>query len=218
MTAAVSELLTWVTEGSALATLGKVLLLAVCAPILGLIYRRYIGILGADRRRQAERQVYDGLRNNLVEGNLAARLYADRLTRFLDWIDRFFGDAGMADRTLFPHAFGLRTPAPLWTAPALDCCLFLALLYPIATISTIWTISGHVGPTETAFGLQSDLSAQQRTSVLVAIALVTYGYWHSIAGDNIWKTVASLIVSIAGYAILLVNGAISLAIYGFALA
>jgi hypothetical protein len=31
---------------------------------------------------------------------MAARLYAERLT--LDWIDRFFGDAGMGERTLFP--------------------------------------------------------------------------------------------------------------------
>ena len=31
----------------------------------------------------------------------------------------------MADRTLFPHAFGLKTPAPLWTAPPL--ALWLAL-------------------------------------------------------------------------------------------
>jgi hypothetical protein len=28
-------------------------------------------------------------------------------------MDTFFGDAGMADRTLWPKAFGLRTPAPL---------------------------------------------------------------------------------------------------------
>jgi hypothetical protein len=62
---------------------------------------------------------------------------ADRLTQFLDWIDRFFGDAGMADRTLFPRAFGLETPAPLWTAPAFDRCLLLASIYPIATIAAI---------------------------------------------------------------------------------
>jgi hypothetical protein len=127
MTAVGSALLTWLTGGSALAALAKVLL-AACVLALGLIYRRYLGILGADRRRPAERQAYDGLRNNLAEGNVAARLYSEWLTRFLDWIDRFFGDAGMADRTLFPRAFGLRRPAPLWTAPAFDRCLLLALV------------------------------------------------------------------------------------------
>jgi hypothetical protein len=110
---------------------------------LGLLYRRYFGILGANRRVSAEQQDYERLWNSLAEGNMAARLYAARLAKFLDWIDHFFGDAGMADRTLFPHAFGLKTPAPLWTAPSLDCCLFLALLYPIATISAIWAISAH---------------------------------------------------------------------------
>jgi hypothetical protein len=114
-----SAILDWLTGGSALAALGKVSL-ALCALVLGLTYRRYLGILGANRRKPAERQAYDALRNSLAEGNLAARLYADRLTRFLDWIDHFFGDASMADRRLFPHAFGLRTPAPLWTAVALD--------------------------------------------------------------------------------------------------
>jgi hypothetical protein len=157
MTAAVSELLIWLTGGSALAALVK-LLLAACALVLGLLYRRYLGILGADRRRPAERQAYDALRNSLAEGNLAARLYAERLTRFLDWVDRFFGDAGTAGQ----RAFGLRTPAPLWTAPALDRCLFLALLYPIATIFLIWAISGHVGPAETALHLKAGLSGAQR--------------------------------------------------------
>ena len=119
-----SAILDWVTGGSALATLGKVSI-AVCALVLGLVYRRYLGILGADRRRPAERQAHDALRASLAEGNMAARLYARRLTGFLDWIDRFFGDAGMADRTLFPQAFGLRTPAPLWTAPAFDAACSL---------------------------------------------------------------------------------------------
>jgi hypothetical protein len=64
MTAALSELLTWLTGGSAMAALAKVLI-AVSALVLGLIYRRYVGILGADRRRPAERQAYDALRNGL---------------------------------------------------------------------------------------------------------------------------------------------------------
>jgi hypothetical protein len=72
-----SAVLDWVTGGSALAALGRVSL-AVCALVLGLIYRRYLGIPGADRRRPAERQAYDALRNSLVEGNLAARAYARR--------------------------------------------------------------------------------------------------------------------------------------------
>jgi hypothetical protein len=174
MTAAVSELLTWLTAGSAPAALVKVVV-AACALVLGLVYRRYRAILGANRSVPAERQAYDALRNSLARGNLAARLYADQLTRFLDWIDRFFGDAGMAERTLFPHAFGLRTPAPLWTAPALDRCLLLALLYPVAAIFVIWAVSGHVGPAEAALRLKPDIAWWQRGLAVAGAILCVVG-------------------------------------------
>jgi hypothetical protein len=139
MMAALGGVLPWLTAGSttgpALTTLFSILG-GICALVFSLLYRRYLGVLsaGARRRGTAERQAYDALRESLTGGNLAARLYARWLQRFLDAIDRFFGDAGMADRTLFPHAFGLQKPAPLWTAPAFDRCLLLALIYPIVTI------------------------------------------------------------------------------------
>ena len=176
MTGLFRTLLTGFAGGSALAALGSVAA-SVCAVILGFVYRRYVGILGADRRRRAERQDYDALRNSLAGANLAARLYAQWLTTFLDQVDRFFGDAGMADRTLFPRAFGLRAPAPLWTAPAFDRCLVLASIYPIATIFIIWVVSGHVGPAEAAIGLKPALAGWQRlfaalgVSVLVVLPL-----------------------------------------------
>jgi hypothetical protein len=174
-----SALLDWLTGGSALAALGKVSL-AICALVFGLVYRRYLGILGADRRRPAERQVYDALRSSLAEGNLAARLYARRLTAFLDWIDRFFGDAGKADRTLFPHAFGLRTPAPLWTAPAFDRCLLLALIYPVGAIFVIWAVSGDVGPAEAALQLKPDFAGWQRGLAVAGVGLSTLVIWRSL--------------------------------------
>jgi hypothetical protein len=163
ITGALTGLITWATAGWT-GAIGSALvaLLAILGGIFGLAltlyYRRQLAVLGANRRVPAERQAYDALRNSLAEGNMAARLYAERLTRFLDWVDRFFGDAGMADRTLFAHAFWLRTPAPLWTAPAFDRCLLLALYYPVATIFVIWAVSGHVGPAEAALHLQPDLS------------------------------------------------------------
>jgi hypothetical protein len=166
-----SAVLEWLTGGSALAALGKVLL-AICALVLGLIYRRYLGILGTDRRKPAERRAYDALRNSLSEGNLAARLYAERLTRFLHWVDRFFGDADISDRTLYAHAFGLRTLAPLWTAPAFERCLLLAFLYPILTIFLIWVISGDIGPAGFALRLPSDLPTWERTLGLVGFVFM----------------------------------------------
>jgi hypothetical protein len=144
------------------------------------IYRYYLGVLaqGTAPEGSLERQDYDKLRASLVGGNLAARLYAKWLTAFLDWIERFFGDSGMVDRTLFPHAFGLRQPAPLWTARAFDRCLLLAFIYPIATIFLIWGIAGHVGPAEAALGLQPDRHSWWRT---FAVVLAVFG------GFSIWR-------------------------------
>jgi hypothetical protein len=173
MLAAVRALLAWLVGGSALAALVS-LVGIVCALAFGLIYRRYLGILGADRRKPAERQAYDALRNSLAQGNMAARLYAERLTRFLDWIDWFFGDARMADRTLFPHAFGLKTPAPLWTAPALDRCLLLALLYPILTVFVLWSVSGHVGPAEASLLLNPNLPPWRRAMGLGCSLIISW--------------------------------------------
>jgi hypothetical protein len=105
---------------------------------------------------------------------------AERLTRFLNWTDRFFGDAGMADRTLFPHAFGLRVPAPLWTAPAFNRCLLLALAYPVVSIFIIWAVSGHVGPAEAAMGLKPSLPGWQRGVSLGEIGLFSAAWWRFV--------------------------------------
>ena len=138
----------------------------------------YFGVLGAGAEPvdTRERNEYDALRQRIAAGNWIAREYARRLNVFLDAIDRFFGDEGMADRTLFPHAFGLRKPAALWTARAFDRCLSLALIYPIAAIILIWTISNHVGPAEAALLLQST-SGWKRSVGMASIALSTYGAW-----------------------------------------
>ena len=184
MIAAVHAVLTWLAGGSALVALGSVLL-AICALVIGLIYRRYLGILGANRSRPAERQAYDVLRNSLTKGNLPAPLYAQRLTRFLDWIDRFVRDVGMADRTLFPHAFGLKTPAPLWTAPALDRCLLLALFYPILTIFVIWAVTGHVGPAEASLRLNPDVPAWKRTGAAMGLGCSLVLSWR--VRQSPWK-------------------------------
>jgi hypothetical protein len=171
-----SALLTWLSGGSPLGALVSVSL-AICALVFGLVYRRYFLLLGADRRRPTERRAYDALRASLAEGNLATRLYSERLTRFLDWIDRFFGDAGMADRTLFPHAFWLKAPAPLWTAPSFDRCLLLALLYPFATIFAIWAVSGQVGRAESALGLKPDVLGWQRGAAAAGVGCLIYFLW-----------------------------------------
>jgi hypothetical protein len=89
------------------------------------MYRRYLGVLasGGARKGSPARAAYDALRESLSGENVVVRNYIKRLRAFLDWIERFFGDVGMADRTLFPHAFGLKTPAALrsWETAVISC-------------------------------------------------------------------------------------------------
>ena len=167
-------LLAWVMGSGALpAPLSHVLAIlgAVCGLAFALLSQRYFGVLAASEKPAGndERAGYDELRVSLAAGGTIQRLYAERLTRFLDWVERFFGDAGMAERTLFPRAFGLKTPAPLWTAPAYDRCLLLAFVYPIVTIFVIWVISGHVGPAEAALGMKSQIPGWRRLSHLFSV-------------------------------------------------
>ena len=104
------------------------------------------------------------------------------------------GDAGMADRTLFPHAFGLRMPAALWTSPAFDRCILLASIYPIVTILLIWAVSGHVGQAEAALLLKPDYSGWQRGFLVAgSVSLSIAG----VASQRIkgWKLSALVIVA-----------------------
>jgi hypothetical protein len=178
-----------------------------------LMYKRYIGVLGAGggRKGYPARDAYEGLRASLSGGNLASRLYADWLSSFLDAVDCYFGDASMADRTLFPHAFGLKTPAPLWTLPAFDRCLLLALIYPTLIIFSIWAISGHVGPAETAFGFKPDASTWQRAAFAAATALTIVLLWRTKTAGALWKRCVWFILAAgAGYiAAITIEGAVT---------
>jgi len=199
----------WLTGGSS-GFSGHALtsLLAIVGAVSGLafslMYRRYLGVLGAggSRRGYPAREAYDRLRESLSGGNLPARIYADRLGAFLDAVDRFFGDAGMADRTLFPHAFGLRTPAPLWTAAAFDRCLLLALIYPIATILIIWAVSGHVGPAEAALHLKSGLPGWQRGLAVIIIGVAVIAVFRSARSKGwigwVWFAGAMILAIFSG--------------------
>src|SRR5262245_16849940 len=146
---------------------------SIGAPVCFLIYRRYLGGLAAGSRHKGspDRLAYDRLRESLSGGNLAVRTYNQWLGRALDAVDRFFGDAGKADQSLFPHFLGLKTPASTWTASAFDRCVLIALVYPIVTIFVIWVISGHVGPAETALDLSRDPPLWQRLLSLFCLSL-----------------------------------------------
>ena len=108
-------------DSSAISTLIWLALIAA-ASVLFVIFKYYFDVLGSGKKVKGtrEREAYDHLRATLAEGGFSAHLYVQRLTWFLGKVDTFFGDADKSIRTLFPHAFGLRTPAPLWTAPSFD--------------------------------------------------------------------------------------------------
>jgi hypothetical protein len=188
----------WANTGPALgapliALLGIFILVGIAA--FGLAVLHYFRALGA-----AAEPGYNALRQRI------ARDYARRLEVFLDAIDRFFGDAGMADRTLFPRAFGLRKPAPLWTAPAFDRCLLLAFVYLIAAIVVIWAVSNHVGPAEAALGLHAT-DGWRRAADLVAIATLAFAVCRVVQAKGsrrlawlivVFAVAAGVVVVVAG--------------------
>jgi hypothetical protein len=169
----------------------------LCILAAPFIYKYYFGVLaqGTTPEGSLERQDYDKLRTSLAGGNLAARLYVKWLTAFLDWIEQFFGDFGLANRTPFlPRFLRLRDPAPLWTAPAFDRCLLLALVYPIATIFLIWAISGHVGPAEAALGFEADIPGWARSLSAGAFGLGCLAFWRAFRTRtlNSWASLYAL--------------------------
>jgi hypothetical protein len=183
---------------------------------------RYLGVLasGGARKGSPARAAYDSLRESLSGENIATRIYIQRLRAFLDGIERFFGDTGMADRSLFPHSFGLKTPAPLWTAPAFDRCLLLALIYPIVTIVLIWVISGHIGPAEAALHLPPGTSGWRRAAGVVLIFLSSYAWSRCYRAEGwvkkfAWFAAALVSVSaVAGVLAVAVAVAVALAVTG----
>ncbi len=182
-------------------------LIYIVVAAIGLIFWRYLRILGVGGSPPGslERQAYEALRESLATGGRPVRLYSRWLTKCLDMVDRFFGDAGMTDRTLFPHVFWLRTPAPLWTAPAFDRCLLLALIYPIFTILIIWAVSGDVGPAA-ALGLRPDLAGWRRGLLVAMIGTTVFALWRGSRASGpksaAWLAVAfasAVAVSFAGF-------------------
>ena len=188
---AAASVLTWLVTSLGISldpALAK--LLAAGGFVVGVAFaltlRRYAVII--TRRGPHERTAYDALRRSLIEGGAPARIYSERLRKVLDAVDSFFGDAGGADRTLWPRAFGLRTSAPLWTAPAFDRCLLLALLYPIGVIMFAWLLSGHQGPAERSIGLPPSTSGAERGAATLPLIVAAFCGWRAARGST-WSRV-----------------------------
>ena len=107
--------------------------LAIAASVAAALVTHYLTVLKEVDAGLASPH-FNTLHASLVSGGRAAAWYANSLTRLLDAVDRFFGDAGRAGSAWQQRLFKLYTPAPLWSAPAFDRCLLLALVYPLLTV------------------------------------------------------------------------------------
>jgi hypothetical protein len=146
---------------------------------------------GRDPTGTPGRERYEMLRRDLANGGTASRIYSERLTQALDAVDGFFRDAG----TLGQRAFMLQTPAALWTAPAFHRCLLLALAFPVTIAFLMWTVSGAVGPLESALGAPIGLSLGRRLLQLVFYSVGIFCYWKCYMGKS-WRSMTWLAVSI----------------------
>jgi hypothetical protein len=165
------------------------LLASVCVGLaMGVVFVRYSMVLACgDTDARAS---YGRLRRRLEAGGLSAETYRRRLLAFLNWTDRFFGDA--------PSAEAVSARPPLWTAPAYDRCLLLALVYPVMTILLVWTVSGHSGPAESALGLGGGVGPWRRGAQLGLLCVMGVGIWRYAVEDG-WRSWAWLAASgIAG--------------------
>jgi hypothetical protein len=219
---AVATALTWLTGASgyqAVATSVLTVIGGISALTFSMMYQRYRGVLasGGAPRGSPARAAYDTLRESLSGENLVARIYVQRLRAFLDGMERFFGDVGMADRTLFPHFLGLKTSAPLWTAPAFERCLLLALIYPIVTIVLIWAISGHIGPAEAALHLPPGTSGLRRAAGMALICLSVFAWSRCYRVEGWVKKFVWFVIAIASASAIAGVYAIAVVI-GFAVA
>jgi hypothetical protein len=163
--------------------------------LLCLMTVRYYRIALQDaklRRGSCSRVPYDTLRAQLEDGDGTETLYQRWLYAALGRVDRFFGDGEMesASLSLWPRAFGLNTPAPLWTARAFDRCLLLAFVYPIALVFVLWALTGQQGPAEAALGMPATLTPWKRLGnlfgassgiFLLAVAVRSKVWWHPLA-------------------------------------
>ncbi|MES2442770.1 MAG: hypothetical protein V4574_08055 [Pseudomonadota bacterium] len=195
------------TDGASSIALPLILAGTAIAIMLGVSIAAYYSRIfdyGAAPAGSRERARFERLHEGLVaEGAIGAR-YSRLLQETLARVDRFFGDAGQADRSLFPRFLGLREPAPLWTAASYDRCVTIALVYPLAVILFVWAVSGHVGPAEAALGMKAGGSGWLRGLAFGGGVAMTVGIFR-VLGNTPWRAV------VWGALVMLGGAAVSLA-------
>ena len=118
---------------------------------------------GASPDSSTHRKWYLGFRRRAGARGLGS-IYGMGVNRALARLDQFVRDAGRADESLRPRAFGLHDPAPLWTVQSFNACLILAAAYPLLVVVLGWLWAGHAGPLERGLVMRS-VGLEQRIGV-----------------------------------------------------
>jgi hypothetical protein len=137
----------------------------------------------------------------LEAGGRWRRLYVFLLTRGLNRLDRFLGDADKAAFSL-PSPFRNREAWPYWTGWSFDRCALLALIYPLASLFAVWVWTGQAGAIGNLIGFYAAIPSWSRAAVAVAIGVIAFAFQRAFRGRQrvLWLTAAgilSLIVVIA---------------------
>ena len=178
----------WISIPVALATI----ILVIATARYGFIFN-----YGKKRSGSAERRMFDKLKTQLEAGGAIGEIYSTRLKAMLNAVDRFFGDADPAVKTLWPHAFGFTGQKPFWTAPAYDRCLLIALLYPLVMIYAMWGFSGHVGPGEAAVGLPDDAGGWRRLLAIGVILTMNLSFYAAKDTERWYNKIAAFALALA---------------------
>ena len=160
---------------------------------------RYYVVLGraAKRHGSEKRESYDKLRARIEAGGTPALVYNRALAYALDCVDRFFGDPERADESWFTRLTGWDATGARWTARAYDRCLLLALVYPVASVFVVWTISGQVGVAEATLALPPHAPDWRRALSAAVMIGAGYAAWRGVRASG-WRTIAWNAVAVAG--------------------
>jgi hypothetical protein len=123
------------------------------------------------------------VRAGLEAGGDLRQYYVQLLTHGLNWLDRFFGDAGKAAFSL-PSPFGNRERWPFWTGWSFDRCALLALIYPLASLFVVWVWTAESGAIGDRLGLKSGMVWWSRAIVAVAVLLMISAWWQAIRNEG----------------------------------
>lgn len=161
-------------------------LLAVAAGVIGAIgflrFQRYSEILsyGSAPPETHRFRVYNRFRATLSEGGLFKWIFFYGIQNFLLALQRFFLDADKKSSAFTRRTFGLKEPSPLWTAPAFDRCLLLAVIYPLTSIILFWSVIPEVNQAQKVLHLPQELEPWQRGLIFGILVGEIIAVWNII--------------------------------------